>query len=74
MDGECYSIDKYCTAYHSKNTQKEDNEKAGKAAKRMNGKILEGQIITEENLGSIVMIGAIILSTDAHICVAPMAA
>ncbi|MFN7880621.1 MAG: hypothetical protein ACK5P1_11500, partial [Sphingobacteriia bacterium] len=62
----------YCTAYHSKNTQKEDNEKAGNAAKvmikRMNEKIQEEQIVTEENLGITAMIGAIISSTDAHIC------
>ena len=57
---------------------KEDNDKADKAAKimskRMNEKILEGQIVTEENLGIKAMIGAIVLSTDAHICGAPMAA
>lgn len=40
----------------------------------MNEKILEGQIVTEENLGIKAMIGAIVLSTDAHICGAPMAA
>ena len=68
----------YCTAYHSKNTQKEDNEKAGEAAKamikRMNEKKLEGDVVTEEDLGIKTMIGAIMLSTDAHICGAPMAA
>ena len=69
----------YCTAYHSKNTQKDDNEKAGKAAKimikRMNEQIQEGQLDTEENLGLKAMIGAIVMSTEAHIiCGAPMAA
>jgi hypothetical protein len=68
----------YCTAYHSKNTQKEDNEKAGKAAKvmiqRMSEKQKEGEMVTEENLGIKAMIGAILLSTDAHVCGAPMAA
>jgi len=68
----------YCTAYHSKNTQKDDNDKAGKAAmamiKRMNEKVQVGEIVTEENLSLKAMIGAIFFSTDAHICGAPMAA
>ncbi|MFN7880426.1 MAG: hypothetical protein ACK5P1_10510, partial [Sphingobacteriia bacterium] len=68
----------YCTAYHSKNTQKEDNEKAGNTAKvmiqRMSEKHKEGEMVTEENLGIKAMIGAILLSTDAHVCGAPMAA
>jgi hypothetical protein len=68
----------YCTSYQSKNTQKEDNEKVGKAAKvminRMTEKLQDEEILTKENLGIKTLIGAILLANDAHVCGAPMAA
>jgi hypothetical protein len=80
----------YLTAYHSKNCQKEDNEKVGKAVikmiSNMNKKIEEAnakrnscdqqihEVVDHTTLGLSAMIGSVFMSTSAHVCGAPMAA
>ena len=68
----------YMTCYISKNTQKEDNEHFGKAAKHMINKLKEGvgnsTADDDVTAGMKSLIGAALLATKAHICSAPMAA
>jgi hypothetical protein len=79
----------YCTAYQSKNTQIEDSAKSTEAAKHMISKMnqcLQEMMTQKEEddtdmdeldrtcLGLKTMIGAVLMSTNAHVCGAPLAA